>query len=364
MGILSGLRKIENKFSWSFLGVLVGVISIGYAVYVDRFREEKPVIVFDILSNTQVLSLRENVNKLDIIYNGQNLKERQENLILLTVRISNEGDRDVSEHDYYSKIPFGLIVSGGKIAEKPILIDASSTFLKDNVSINFDTLNGVILNDIPIDRGQYFSIKILTICKENSIPSITSTGKISGISGDFVLRQSFKEGQKEESSFIRVLTYGSFGIHVVRFLFYFVCLFGIAFLILAPFSLIWSGVDKKNRSKIIREFRNQTKFELSKDLVVIIEIYRLYGAEDIYWLRNVVGSEERLNAAMESFSSKESHLRFITSNALSYDETRSRYSILRLLLDDKIIFKDGDEFKVDNAFVRALDGFSDFVEFR
>ena len=231
MGIISSLRTIDDKYSWSFLGFMIGIIGIGYAVYVSHFREERPLVVFDVLSNTQVLSVKENVNKLDIVYNNKNLKERHEDLILLTVRISNEGDKDVTEHDYYSKIPFGLRIVDGKVADKPNLIDASNQFLKENLSMNYDSLSNITINNIPIDKAQYFTIKVLIICRENTFPSIVPTGKISGISEDFVIRQSYKEGQKEELSFFRLLTYGSLGIHILRLFFYLFCFLVLGLLI-------------------------------------------------------------------------------------------------------------------------------------
>ena len=118
------------------------------------------------LSNTQVLSLKEDVNKLDIIYDGQNLKEQKENLILLTIKLKNEGNLNIKESDYFSKMPFGFKIIGGKIAEKPQLIDASNKFLRENILLSLDTLNNISINKVPIGEGEYFTIKVLTICNQ------------------------------------------------------------------------------------------------------------------------------------------------------------------------------------------------------
>ena len=375
MGIISSLRTIDDKYSWSFLGFMIGIIGIGYAVYVSHFREERPLVVFDVLSNTQVLSVKENVNKLDIVYNNKNLKERHEDLILLTVRISNEGDKDVTEHDYYSKIPFGLRIVDGKVADKPNLIDASNQFLKENLSMNYDSLSNITINNIPIDKAQYFTIKVLIICRENTFPSIVPTGKISGISEDFVIRQSYKEGQKEELSFFRLLTYGSLGIHILRLFFYLFCFLVLGLLIGVPAAIISSSLDKRRKNKIINRFRQKTKIELSKNIDLIFDIYKSKGTDVIKWLNRLCSNPSRLNRELQYFERRKlSHSDLGEHMVVHHPELPeysrheimriSRNSILTKLLDTQIITKQDDGFLIDEQFKKEIQEFSFYLEFQ
>jgi hypothetical protein len=375
MGIISSFRTIDDKFSWSFLGFLVGIIGIGYAIYVTHFRDERPLVVFDILSNTQVLSVKENVNKLDIVYNGTNLKERHEDLILLTVRISNEGDKDISEHDYYSKIPFGLKILDGKVADRPILIDASNSFLKNNLTLSYDTLSNVTINNIPLDKTQYLTIKVLIICRENTLPSIIPSGKISGISEDFIIRQSFKEGQKEELSFFRLLTYGNLGIHVARFFFYLFCMMAVGLLIGIPTSKISSVLDIRRKKKIINRFREKTKIELSKNIDIIFDIYKSKGAEIIKWLNRLCSNQARLNRELLYYEKRKLVHSDIREQVIMHHHDSpelsrhhfirmARNSILLKLLDNQIILKQGDEYIVDEQFKKEIQEFSFYLEFQ
>jgi hypothetical protein len=375
MGILESLKKIEQKFSWSFFGFLIGVIGISYAIYVDHFKEENPLIVFDILSNTQVLSVKEDVNRLGIIYNGENLKERQENLILLTIRILNEGEKNITEQDYYTKIPFGLKVIGGKIADKPILLDASNKFLEENLSILFDTLNNVVFNNIPLDQGQYFTIKILTVCKDNSLPSIIPAGKVSGISGEFIIRQSYMETQKEEISFLRNVTSGSFWIHVARFFFYFSCITAVSFIIVFPTSLISSLLKDKKKKRIVQKFRERIKNELSQNAEMIFDLFRSDGSDAIRWLNRTINNQNRLKRTIDSFDKmnivsqnvdedyfREGSAGIIHMRTMHLRTTR-RY-FLSKLIEKKIIVKEGVDFKVDNQFKNELQQFIAFLEYQ
>ena len=291
-------------------GFLIGILGFVYAIYVDQFKEQKPKLVYDLLSNTQVLSVKEDINKLDIIYDKQNLKEQKENLILLTVRIKNEGNINIKEGDYYSKIPFGLKISGGKIAEKPQLIDASNKFLKENIVLLFDTLNSISINKVPIDVGQYFTIKILTICNLNVSPSIVPVGKISGMRDEFQIRKSYLSDQKEEQSFFEKLINGSVSIHIARFFFYLLImiLFGVVFGI--PTSQISSYFEERNKKRKIEKFREKTKIELSEKIEMVFDIYRNEGNYFIKWLHRILSDKEKLRKYLNyiDYRTKEDNL--------------------------------------------------------
>lgn len=372
MGFLKKIKTLDSRFSWSFFSFLIAIISIGYAVYVDHFKEEKPKVVFDILSNTQVLSVKEDINKLDIIYDGQNLKEQKKNLILLTIRISNEGNEDISEEDFYSQIPFGLKINSGKIAESPFLIDASNKFLKSNLILSHDSLNNVSINKLPINKEQYFTIKILTICSDSTMPSITPMGNISGINEEFPVRLSYSESKKEEKSFIELLTLGGFGIHVARFFFYIFSMVAFGLLIGIPMSKISDFYDNKKRKSIIQKFRDKTKIEITDKADLIFEIFLNDGQHYINWLSHVFSDKEKLTNYLTYFENRK------TENLLMNDylterpkdaefDSERRYhfsttnSIISKLLEKKFIIT-GGELKIDDQFKNDLLEFKYFLD--
>ena len=373
MGLYNNLKTLDTKFSWSFMGFLIGILGIGYAVYIDQFKEDKPKVVFDILSNTQVLSVKENLNKLDIIYDGQNLKEQKENLILLTIRISNEGNEDIRESDYYSKAPFGLKINNGKIAERPTIIDASSKILKDNLTLTYDTLNNITLNKVPFNQDQNFTIKVLTICKENTLPTITPLGNIAGINEIFPVRQSFKDGQKEEKSFLELLTLGSFGIHVARFFFYIFCMVAFGLLIGIPTSKVSTYFEDRKRKNKIQKFRDKTKIELSDKVELIFDIYKNDGEHYVKWLNRTLEDKEMMSNYLAYFENRK------TENLLMNDYITNRpkdseihiarlehfsatNSIISKLLDKKFIKKENNEITIDEQFKTELREFNYFID--
>lgn len=373
MGLFKNFKTLDSKFSWSFLGFLIGIFGIGYAVYVSQFKEENPEVIFDILSNTQVLSVKENLNKLDIIYDGQNLKEQKESLILLTIRISNIGNEDIRENDYFSKVPFGLRINNGKIAESPIIIDASSKILKDNLTISYDTLNNIILNKVPFNQDQNFTIKVLTICKENTLPTITPLGNITGINEVFPVRQSFKDGQKEEKTFLEQLTLGSFGIHLARFFFYILCMVAFGLLVGIPSSKLSTYFENKKRKKKIQKFRDKTKIQLSDKVELIFDIYKNDGEHYIKWLNKSLEDKEMVsnylayfenrkneNLLMNDYLTERLHDSEIQMNRIEHFSTTNR--IISKLLDKEFIIKENSEITIDEQFKSELREFNYFID--
>jgi len=373
MGLYNYIKSLDTKFAWSFMGFVIGITGICYAVYIDQFKVSEPRIVFDILSNTEVLSVKENLNKLDIIYDGQNLKEQKENLILSTIRISNEGNEDIRENDYYSKTPFGLKISNGKIADRPVITEASNKILKNNLTLTYDSLNNIVLDKIPFNQDQYFTIKVLTICKGDTLPTITPFGNIAGINEAFPVRQSFKEGQKEEKSFIELLTLGNFGIHVARFFFYIFCIFAFLVTIIIPISKISEYLENKKRNNIIQKFREKTKIQLSDKVELIFEIYRTYGTNYINRINNILEDTGKIrnylsrhNIHRNNIYSINSYPEYIINDDHIYRPQREHFliinKILSKLVDKEFIKIENDKITTNNNFKKELREFNYFIE--
>jgi hypothetical protein len=372
MSFINRLRTLD-KFPWNFPGFVIGLIGIGYAIYVEQFREIKPEIVFDVLSNTQVLSVKENLNKLDIIYDGQNIKEKKENLILLTIRISNEGNQSVRESDFYSRSSFGLKILEGRIAEMPLLIDASNDFLRNNLLLTYDSLNQIDINKLPFDINQSFTIKVLTICKENTLPSIKSVGKITGITDDFTIRESFKGEQKQEKSFLKNLTSGSFGIHVARFFYYLLCMVAFGLFIGYPASRISDHFEKKRKKRQVQKFREKTKIKLSNRAEFIFNIFLSEREHYIKWLHRLISDEGKLKDYLLYYKNPRME-RLLNEDSLEFRRTHNEphieqighlhyaAKIISKLITEKFIIEDGDKVTVDQQFKNELQEFVYFID--
>jgi hypothetical protein len=375
MGILKRLKTLDNEFSWSFSGFIIAIISIGYAIYVDEFKQEKPKIVFDILSNTTVLSVKENLNKLDVLYKGQNLKEKKENLILLTVKISNDGNKDIRETDYYTKTPFGFKIKNGKIAEKPIIIETSNKIFRENMSVSYDSLNNINFNKIPFNEKQYFVVKTLIISKKGVLPSIEPVGIITGINESFTVNETYVSNQKNELSFSESIVFGTPLVHIVRVIFYSIIIIGVASQLIYFFGSFFVYFQEKRRKSKIQKFRNKTKIKLSEKSNILFTIYIEEGIKKIKMISKLLVQEEKLKKFISFYENMENE-NFFFDDFLSgtpekqkstrFEEFKTPFlrnnEMVKNLLENKLIIKSGDDIIIDEEFKNELIEFNYFIE--
>lgn len=196
MKINKWFKTAEKKYAFGIYGILISLFSLG-AGYYWAVREQEPQLIYDVFSNTQVFSINANVNKLQVVYNNEDLRSKNKKLTLLTIRIENIGNANIKETDYYSGSAFGFKLINAELAEPPTLIDASNEFLFDNIRLRSDSINKILINKIPLDKSQSFTIKLLAIVKGNAIPGISPFGYISGTNGNIKVIESYKSSAKE-----------------------------------------------------------------------------------------------------------------------------------------------------------------------
>lgn len=366
---------MDKRFSWSFLGTLIGIIGIGYGIYADFFKEEKPELVFDILSNTQVLDLKEDVSELQIHYKHQDLKKSKKSLVLITVRVSNKGNAPITENDYYSKTPFGFKITRGNIAEPPSLINSSRKFFENNVKFSIDSLNNIFIDKVPIDYDEYFTVKILTICNNGELPDITPFGEISGLRGEIYTVRSYESEKKEELSFWNKLTFGTFGIHVARFFYYLFCIALVSICIGIPTSKISDYIENKKKEKAIAKYKKGVKLKLSQYSETIFNFYKRFGESQISWLLKTLNDQKILeeyliymenkkkeNSLMNDYlSSRPRHQDDIEITRIQY--LGSIHAILNTLIEEKIIDQENNN-EVKPDFLKELEEFNYYLNLK
>ena len=368
--MFQNIRDLDKKFA---LGTILGIVGFGYAFYVDSIREERPEIVFEVISNTNVLDLKVDVGKLDILYGTESIKKKKENLRVLTVKIANEGNENIIESHYDSNNPFGFLVTGGKIIERPELLETSIDYFTKNLKIELDSVGRVTLNKVQFDEGQFFILKVLTICNQDSIPKVIPFGKVSGITKTFPVRVK-TQGEQEEKGFWKRLIEGSFWIHFTRFWFYFLVLavFGVG--IGVPISLISDSISKGKRKRRIKKFKENSKIELTLITESIFEIYLRDGESDLRMIQHVLSKPDILKNVMK-FEQEEIEKRKLYQE-LEIDEIDPRQPhisdkiIIRRQLNDivyslnkrGVIKQDGENFTIDSDYEKTLAEFLYFLK--
>lgn len=158
---------------------ILGLLATGIGI-LSYFTDHDPDLQFQITSNANVLDINADVTKLDIIYDSSSLKQKKQNLRILTFKVTNAGNSDILKTSYDDRDPIGLQVKNGRIIEKPELIDTSNDYLKRNLTITSVSDHMFTLNSIILEKDEHFSFKLLVLHPIDTVPTYNSIGKIAG----------------------------------------------------------------------------------------------------------------------------------------------------------------------------------------
>ena len=92
---------------WSPISVVLSLFFAGFGVYIATY-EKKPHISIDIVSETNVLDVRQPVRGLAISFQGDDLQDKNLNLRVVTVRVSNDGEVDILQSTFDKDDTWGL----------------------------------------------------------------------------------------------------------------------------------------------------------------------------------------------------------------------------------------------------------------
>lgn len=281
------IKKIATQVI-SILGAIAAIISI----YVFFFQEKKVDLQYEIVANTNVLDINAEVGRLDITYNGMSLKEKNEHLRIINLRVINRGNENILKEYFDDNDPVGFRVSQGKIIEKPELIDASSQYLKDNLQVLVDTSGRVRLSKVILESKEYIVLKLLVLHKSNNLPEIIPTGKVAGMKQINVINSL--ELKDQTPFFIQVFS-GSLFVQTVRAVSYFLIVVLIIVVIILLSDKVSTIKKKHKRQSIVEEFKNLKNYNYSKMDDAIFERYVTDGPNLFTQIKELLDNDKLLN---------------------------------------------------------------------
>lgn len=282
------LNNLDKKYAFGLLtGLVFGLLS----VYTDFFRSTSPQIQFDILSNTTVVDIKENIGKIDILYDSTSILSKKQTLSLITLKIANNGNSDVTKNYYDNRFPLGFKIDNGVILEKPTLIQSSNNYIKESIGLTLTSKNQNIVSftDFIFEKDDYFVLKILVLHNVNEHPEIVPKGKVAGVKKISISKSYLS---KETKTFWQRVFDGSVLIHITRF-FTYIFSFGLfAILIVLPISLIGNTISTKKRKGKLREFKIHLRREFSDSEKFIADFFINNGI-DALKLFKIIASQYR-----------------------------------------------------------------------
>lgn len=344
------------KKIWNFFLGFITIASFTYAIYLGHFKNDEPDLIFDILSNTEVLSINEDINNLQILFNGDTLNSNTEKLYILTIRIKNSGNDDVRESDYFSGSPFGFKIENGTIVENPKLIDASSNFLLENLSLKSNQ-NKVEIDPIPINQDQYFTIKVLSIANTPNPPGLKPIGMVSGIDGDFTVTNTYiQDTDRENFNTVNLYEYLKIAVFSIFITF-----------LLTIYPKIHKKIIDLKRQQKISKFKLKNRSELNiRHKIYFFMIYKFFGKHTIFFLNDIFhGEKERkLLVELNHLKKKGENLGFIALHKVdsTSENLRSTFKTFEYLVKEGLaVYTNDNDLAIDQKTIEFLNEFNTFI---
>jgi len=357
----NGLKKIERKYAWSFLGFILALIFGIITIYSSFFKSERPDLDFIILSNTSVLDINERVQELEIKYKNENIIKNNKNLSILTIKIINSSRIDILRDYYDPKNLLGMSISNATLVEKPEIIDASVDYLTNNIDVSIDSNNNFYFSQVIIDRDEFFTVKLLLLHKSNEKPLIKPIGKIAGVKKIDIVNLT----DKNKNSFINIFGQNN----IIKSIVFIIAL--IVFALFITGLTLYLGVFlypinvlKRKINVII--YKNKRNIEPSIELDYIFKLY-IYGSKNtlinIQWLlRNTDVLKDEFKLFMKKIENNLLNtLDFVGFSMESGQCMNVTESLVGDLYRNEIIKIHDDNFLINDNFKSRLDEFISYM---
>lgn len=279
---LSYKKVKKNSFFEKLSKVLItslGLIATVVTIYAFFFNEEKSNLEYQIISDVNVLDLKEDVSKLDIFYDSLSLKKADSNLKIYTIKLINNGNKEVLIEHFDERSPLGIDVKNGKIVEKPELIECSNKYLRDYFRTNLINNKKLEFNKLIFEPNEFLIFKFLVLHDRKDKPLLLTLGKIAG---QKTIKISKVNTLKNQDNFIEVLFYGNILIHIIRAIL-FLILWVVIFIVLVYFfNKMNNFKNSKKRKKIVEDFKQKNDYNFQAIHNIIFDRYIREGDMFIY----------------------------------------------------------------------------------
>lgn len=155
---------------WQFIGAVLALVAIIVSVFLYRRQRRNKELSYEIISNTALLTMEEDVRqKMQILFNGKPMEQ----VYLVVLRIVNSGNLPILTTDYVRPVS----LSFGEEAQILTAEIAETNPRSLHASAKIDGKRVVILPTL-LNQGDTIKLKMLV---GKSIGQITVDGRIVGV---------------------------------------------------------------------------------------------------------------------------------------------------------------------------------------
>ena len=361
------LKSISRKLEWSLFGFMLAAVFGGITIYSEFFRDDRPSIQFEIISNSSVLDVREEIADLEIIHAGTDLRGSGQSLRVLVVRVSNIGGEDILNSYYDSSAPLGFSVENGELISAEVQ-SASEAYLETQVQISIRDLSQVIFSPVILGTDSYFFVRVLVIHTESMLPRITPIGRVARVRSI-----SLVEAQAPQAGgFWRQTFGGSVLNQIIRLLAYPVAIILLGVSIVWPVVTLSSAVEKRRRKRKVELFEKNSGHDFLDEYSFLFENYISRGSYFLKQVDSLLSDRVDLDDIVKSVTntpedvtdiSESIHVREVEFyGPMDKNSRRWYYSFgVKSLLKAGVIERGDEHYKVNSRFKKIFREFQSFL---
>jgi hypothetical protein len=355
--ILLLAEKIKHLMTWQNLITFISLTAAIVGLW-PVFMKDKAHITYSIISDINVLDIKQPVSDLSIIFKGEDIQKKSLELKILTVKITNDGDLDISQSMFDQDVPWGLSISSGKIIEHRL--SSANNYISTRLSPQQSNLNSIEFKKVIFETGQSFTLEMLILHPKDIPPEIHPVGKIIGI-GAFQLSTTPSD-QSIPAQIDRLIQHPIIK-SVLMALATFIFLLSMFFL-LALYALVkTSYASYKRKKKISRVIAYQNHISNSTLIAKLIDFYSKYsGDEEFKHFCSILHSKEKLSFVLsreelvlemtpETIGKKTLSHEFEALVGISFSE----YELIMLCKKEKLITEADGQVEVSEKLLNLLD---------
>ncbi|ULF95385.1 hypothetical protein PUT72_10320 [Vibrio alginolyticus] len=249
------LRQHESKFPYGLLGIIASILIGVGGIAFTMFYKPSPQLDIEILSNFNVLDVKESLGKLDVIYRGNSLNESGQSLSVITLKVVNNGDDNIRVNSYDDKALAGFELTKGIIPEEPSVTISNTSYKKNNIALSQTKPNKIVLPKVIINSGDYYEVKLIALHNKDETPDIVAFGVIEGVDK---VRVIHNPESADERSILGRLFSDNWKINIGRFLLLGTVFFITTLLVLASSFIISDKRKERKIRKLASNFYNCT----------------------------------------------------------------------------------------------------------
>ena len=119
-------QKFHTWTGWGFWGTVITtlglLLAIGTTSYMVFFQSRYTDFQCQLVSISPVLDVKEDVSKLQLLYDSKDIRQSHEALTVLVMRVGNWGNQPVLKEYFDEDAPFGISMRDARIVDKPAIL--------------------------------------------------------------------------------------------------------------------------------------------------------------------------------------------------------------------------------------------------